>query len=341
MVYPFEVSLEQLQANLDDYVTAIFHTLQSEFMALPRGEGFVDYPTFLAGYETLRQTTRAFSEVSVDSLTRAVQKRPLAFVVIRTILGFTPPEWAYLANQRTSEPISQGYARSLDRDVRMTPERSLGGQRLQSPKLHALLLVAADLITHPPTSSDPEKIHRLDKADTREGLVSLQSTATLGVPYAMLLYERLLGRPFAGHRDSISELIGDGLEELIETTLIANHVTFRKTKRAEKLPGFEQAPDFIIPDEFDPQVIIEAKITEDDGTARDKVARILRLVSMADERLRQGQPSFQVVACLAGRGFGVRREDMRQLLLATKGKVFTPNTIDYLVDTTLLAQFKT
>ncbi len=71
------------------------------------------------------------------------------------------------------------------------------------------------------------------------------------------------------------------------------------------------------------------------------MALILRLVSMADERLRQGQPSFQVVACLAGRGFGVRREDMRQLLLATKGKVFTPNTIDYLIDTTLLSQFKT
>ncbi|MEI6785882.1 MAG: hypothetical protein WCQ21_33775 [Verrucomicrobiota bacterium] len=31
----------------------------------------------------------------------------------------------------------------------------------------------------------------------------------------------------------------------------------------------DQTPDFIVPDEFNPQVAIEAKPTEDDGTARD------------------------------------------------------------------------
>ena len=35
------------------------------------------------------------------------------------------------------------------------------------------------------------------------------------------------------------------------------------------------------------------------------------------------QPKFEVVACIAGRGFRVRREDMKKLLLATRGKVFT------------------
>jgi len=32
--------------------------------------------------------------------------------------------------------------------------------------------------------------------------------ADLGAPYAMLLYERFLGRPFAGHRDSVSQYVG-------------------------------------------------------------------------------------------------------------------------------------
>ena len=59
------------------------------------------------------------------------------------------------------------------------------------------------------------------------------------------------------------------------------------------------------------RVIIEAKITGDDGTARDKVTRILRLAAMRDERLRAGRPSFDVVACVDGRGFGVRRNDMK------------------------------
>jgi hypothetical protein len=88
-------------------------------------------------------------------------------------------------------------------------------------------------------------------------------------------------------------------------------------------------------------VVIEAKISEDDGTARDKIARILRLVTLASDRTAEGQTAFQVVACIDGRGFGVRREEMRQLLLATHGKVFTLATLDELVDSTDLASFRT
>ncbi len=106
------------------------------------------------------------------------------------------------------------------------------------------------------------------------------------------------------------------------------------------MPGFEQAPDFFCPDEISPSVIIEAKITGDDGTARDKVARVIRLATMRDDRLRSGKPSFQVVACIDGRGFGVRREDMRQLLAATHGKVFTANTLADLVEGTDLSALR-
>jgi hypothetical protein len=162
----------------------------------------------------------------------------------------------------------------------------------------------------------------------------------MGAPYAMLLYERFLGRPFAGHRDSVSDLIGDNLESAIEEMLAKDGISFRKTRRAERLAGFDQAPDFIIPDEFSPRVIIEAKITEDDGTARDKVTRILRLCQMAKDRNAEGLPGYQVIACIAGRGFGVRRADMQQLILHTKGKVFTPKTMDRLVECTALREFK-
>ena len=71
--------------------------------------------------------------------------------------------------------------------------------------------------------------------------------AAIGAPYAMLLYERFLGRPFAGHRDSVSELVGDGLENAIEEQLAKAGISFRKTKRAERFPGFNQAPDFMVP----------------------------------------------------------------------------------------------
>lgn len=119
-----------------------------------------------------------------------------------------------------------------------------------------------------------------------------------------------------------------------------NGVSFRKTRRAERIVGFDQAPDFIVPDEFNPQVVIEAKITEDDGTARDKVTRIIRLCQMAEERRRKGEFAYQVIARIAGRGFGVRREDMRQLILHTRGKIFTPKTMKQLVECSDLKKFQ-
>lgn len=141
------------------------------------------------------------------------------------------------------------------------------------------------------------------------------------------------------HRDSVSELVGDVMETAIEERLTKSQIPFRKTKRAERAPGFEQAPDFFVPDEFSPAVVIEAKITGDDGTARDKVTRIEKFASIRDERLRGGNHGFQLVACVDGRGFGVRREDMRRMLLRTEGKVFTLRTLDQLVQHTRLREF--
>lgn len=156
----------------------------------------------------------------------------------------------------------------------------------------------------------------------------------------MLLYERFLGRPFAGHRDSVSELVGDVMESAVEEILARSTISFRKTRRAERIAGFDQAPDFIVPDEFNPKVVIEAKITEDDGTARDKVTRIQHLGALSVAGAPSDEPKFQVIACIAGRGFGIRREDMKKLLLATRGKVFTLKTLDRLVDCSNLKQFR-
>jgi hypothetical protein len=215
------------------------------------------------------------------------------------------------------------------------------GDGVTSGRLRAMVETACGLLTDLPPTVPENKLYRLDKADTRNGLVSLQPLADLGAPYAMLLYERFLGRPFAGHRDSVSELAGDILESAIEAQLTAAKISFRKTRRAERVTGFDQAPDFIVPDEFNPVVVIEAKITEDDGTARDKVTRVQHLSSLAMQgRSQNDPPKFEVVACIAGRGFGVRREDMRKLLLATQGKVFTLQNMSRLVDCTRLRSFR-
>jgi hypothetical protein len=312
MSYPFEVSLQELQADIETYVTGVFSLLQSEFLVLPKGAGFVDYSTFERAYEALKKTTGEFQTFNPEALVDAVSLDPMAMIVVRAMLGFTPPEWAYMATQKTSVEVSQGFVRSLDRNIRMGRFSFARAGDTSRTRVLALIRTACDLLTASAPVTETDKLHRLEKADTREGLVSIRSLARMGAPYAMLLYERFLGRPFAGHRDSVSELIGDSLESAVEDTLVKAGISYRKTKRAERVPGFDQAPDFIIPSEFNPEVVIEAKLTEDDGTARDKVTRIQHLGEISTAR-GSGGPLFEVVACIGGSGKNRRKSRWNRL----------------------------
>ena len=341
MRFPFEVSFEEMQSDPEPYVDAVFGSLQSEFMVMPRGRGFVEFSTFEAGYETLKRATRSFQDVNPETVTPAILRTPVALLVLRCILGLTPPEWAAYTTSHTGVEITQGAARTIDRAVRMNPESALIGRGAVTEKrIRALIVAACQLLESGVPEVPLDSLHRFDKADTREGLISLRSMADLGVPYSILLYERFLGRPFAAHRDSVSELVGGLVESAIEDVLTRAGISFRKTGRAERLPGFDQAPDFVVPNEFNPQTVIEAKLTEDDGTARDKVTRVQHLAALSTTGRAPDQPTFEVVACIAGRGFGVRREDMRKLLIATRGKVFTLQNMQELVEHTRLREFR-
>lgn len=320
-------------------VTETFADLTSQFLLLPRGSSFLDYGGFLAGYEALRIETDGFREFDVPHLWRALRRNARAFLAIRAALGVSPPEWRDMAAELGPIDFKMSWARTTDRSAKENPDHftvGTGRTTLNVARTTRLLEAAVAAIVAGVTETPEGLIHRLDKIDTSDGLESLQYVSQNAIPYSVLLYERYLGRPYASHRDAISELVGDVMETAIEDQLSAARIPFRKTKRAERIPGFEQAPDFFAPDEIAPSVIIEAKITGDDGTARDKVSRILRLASMRDERTRAGKPTFEVVACVDGRGFGVREQDMRDMLIATRGKVFTAATLDKLVKNTSL-----
>jgi hypothetical protein len=322
------------------FIDAVFDTLESSFLLLPRGPGFVTYPEFQQAYEVLKRHTTSFTVVELDNVMRALREDGLAFIVLRAMLGFTPPELAYVASQRSGIAVSQSFARSLDRRVRAKRQEFQSIAPQGRRRIAALVSTACQLLTEERDKAPPDMIHRLDKADTRSGLASLGHLAGEGVPYSMLLYERFLGRPFAGHRDSVSGLVGEVMENAVEGQLRQAGISFRKTKRAERIEGFDQAPDFIVPDEWNPRIVIEAKITEGDGTARDKVTRIQHLAEISRQRRSRGQLEFQVIACIDGRGFGVRREDMRKLLEATQGKVFTLKTLEHMLEHTALKAFK-
>lgn len=330
--FPFEASMAEIRSAPENYVEAVFSCLQSEFLIMPKGDGFVDYPAFERGYEAIKAATAGFTNLDPDIVLPTIVSEPISIVVLRSMLGFTPPEWGYVTTRRTGVSVTQGFVRSLDRKVRMAPETKLGVNGVTKDRLKAMIQTACQLLSAGVPEVGADQLHRLDKADTRRGIDSIRNLSGIGAPYAMLLYERFLGRPFAGHRDSVSELIGDSLESAIEEVLTKAGISFRKTKRAERIEGFDQAPDFIIPSEFNPQVIIEAKITEDDGTARDKVTRIQHLGELSLAGRSEDNPKYEVIACIGGRGFGVRQEDMKKMILATRGKVFTLKTLDHLVE---------
>lgn len=340
MKFPFEAPFNEVLTDPDD-VTAVFSCLESEFLIMPKGIGFIDYPAFERGYESLKQATSGFSNITIDSILPVAFEVPISLIVLRTMLGFSPSEWAYVTTRREGVEVSQGAIRSLDRKIRVSPLSSLKNAGVTPDRIKALIKTACQLLNEGPPAVNQDKIHRLDKADTKSGMDGVRALADMGAPYAMLLYERFLGRPFAGHRDSVSELIGDNLESAIEDVLTKAGISYRKTKRAERVPGFDQAPDFIIPDEFNPQIIIEAKVTEDDGTARDKITRVQHLAGLSMVGQPPDQPKYEVIACIAGRGFGIRREDMKKLLLATRGKVFTLKTLERLVECSELSRFQT
>ena len=237
----------------------------------------------------------------------------------------------------TGVEVDQGAARSIDRNVRVNALAARAfGVTLTDQRMRAMIGAGVSTLEKGVSTAVPTILHRLDKVDTKEGIKSIEPVADLGAPYPVLLYERFLGRPFASHRDSVSGLVGEVVEGAIKDVLTAAKVSFRETKRAERIEGFDQAPDFIIPDEFHPVALIEAKLSEDDGTARDKVARVQRLRTLRD----QAGHDYDVIACIAGRGFRVRREDMRRLLQATDGKVFTLETMHLLIDQTRIREYR-
>ncbi len=159
---------------------------------MPKGAGFVEFPAFEAGYEALKRATGGFRDVTPAKVAPIVFETPIALIVLRCMLGFTPPEWACYASRHTGVAITQGAARTIDRNIRMKPEAALpknGGVTEQ--RINALVAAACHILESGAPAVSPDRLHGFDKADTRAGLASLQSLADLGAPYFILLYERL------------------------------------------------------------------------------------------------------------------------------------------------------
>ena len=82
MPFPFEVSFDQVQSDVDTYVDEILACLESEFLVMPKGPGFVEYPTFESGYEALKRATTDFQRVTPATVTPVVFDIPISLIVL-------------------------------------------------------------------------------------------------------------------------------------------------------------------------------------------------------------------------------------------------------------------
>jgi hypothetical protein len=334
--YPFQATPEELETRLDQFVDATVATLSSFYMAFPRRSDFLEYEPFKRAYLELARATAGFKTFDRATIREAVQRDGMIFTVLRSIAGLSPPDLADYTKEVSGVAVSQSFARSQDQQARRG-KNPLASRRTRADtrtRLLAMIDAACEAIERGPQNKGPFVVHRLDKIDTARGLRSLQTVAAAGVEYSMLLYERMLGRPFATYRDSASSDVAKVMEDPVEEILKNARIPYHKSRQGERFAGLNPGPDFLVPDQHDPKAVIEAKIGQDDGTTRDKVDRVQSL-----ERSSEGGTKFEVIACIDGRGFRVRRERMRTLIQATRGRVFTLATLQHLVEKTGLRNF--
>lgn len=103
--FPFEAPPDEVLAAPESFVDAVFTSLASEFLIMPKGEGFLDYPAFAAGYEKLKLVSEGFTRFNRAAVLSTTLQFPVILLVLRSILGFSPPEWAYLASSRKSHRV--------------------------------------------------------------------------------------------------------------------------------------------------------------------------------------------------------------------------------------------
>lgn len=166
MRYPFEASPDEVLATPELFVDAVFASLASEFLVMPKGEGFVEYPIFAAAYETLKKASDGFVRLDRATVLAVALQCPVVLLVLRAILGFTPPEWACVAASRKAMDIPQNAARTLDRRIRSSPNRPLRPGETTHARITALVETACDLIEEGCPSVPSDKLHRFSKVDS-------------------------------------------------------------------------------------------------------------------------------------------------------------------------------
>lgn len=303
---------------------------QPSFQYIPRGDSMASETEFAAAYADLAAHTDNFRSVTDRSLTSALAANPGTLAPLRMIMGLTHKELAWA--MRRSQPGARTTGDSLKNFERNAQRAPTSRDSMIASIVGTALAVVNRSILQIPEPAQKFFHSKLDKRDTRDGWNTVANDAD-GVPYSALLYQRYVGGVWRQVQDAYSEVKGDRLlEQPIADLFEANEIAYLRAETGARgaaatasILGLSPGPDFALPRDT-PTVIIESKVAEDGGTARDKASRISNLARAAEDR------GLLACAVIDGRGWSERPGSLADVVIATQGRTYTLATLGHLLE---------
>lgn len=274
-------------------------------------------------YQTAIEETRGFTRIAVDDLTGILERHPRTLRIFRLLLGFTVSEFA-----QASEIVASSAGLPV---VGVSAVKSIEEGRHVTQAFARTCATVIDLAMRrallPSEAQGRTARLKIDKPDTAEGWATVQRFALDRVPLATLLHQRFYGGAFRQLLDATSNARGDMLEDPFEQILVREGIPYIRTGARNQAMiehrfgvTVKPAPDFVIYDNRNDalRAIIECKVANDGGTARDKAARFRAL--RAEANRLGGVPLF---ALLGGIGWRRTADALGPVVRDTDGRTFT------------------
>lgn len=294
--------------------------LAPDFAYLHSSE-FYEPAFFKKAYEKSFLATSGFTNVAADQLERAIKADPAILLPLRVITGLTKGEFAasttLVSVSFGLKGISAGKVDSMERR----------GTSITASQAHVIALTLDQIMSGALFGEPPGNLKsKQNKPDTEEGWLSVRDYAVNRVPYSLLLHQRHYGGAFSQVLNATSELRGDLIEDSVESVFIENRIPYIRTgshNQGEIAARFDvtvlPAPDFVVYDSSDTvRGMLECKLTNDGGTARDKA---LRFKTLRDESKRLG--GLPLFAVLGGLGWTRTRDTLGPVIRDCDGRVFS------------------
>lgn len=301
--------------------------LAADFAYVPHVP-FYDEPHFEHVYSATCDATEGFTKVAVSDIAALLQQNPQTLLVFRTITGLLKNELAP-ATAVVAEALADGSQKVSASTIDGAEKR---GARITAEQARVLAHTIDKLVRRELYTDAALGWHsKQEKFDTRDGWDGVRTLSNGGVPYSSYLHQRHFGGPFNQVTNATTSNRGDLLEDAVQQLFDDNGIPYIRTgahNQGDIATRFgvtvTPAPDFVVFDASDTlRGMLECKVANDGGTARDKANRFQ---SLQGEGKRLG--GVPVIGVLGGTGWARVNDTLGSVLQHTDGRVFTVETLD-------------